>query len=280
MRLLSKPEKLQNHFVSLQHSDWLDRQRIAGQSLAEVMIILQQLVADKTNLSLLEINKIVDDELDKRKCYPTFKNFKGFPAAICLSVNKQLVHGIPSDTKFQEGDVITFDFGATFEGAIADSAVTLIFGEPAKQEHVKLIETTRDCLYNAIKAMAVGKQIGVIGNAIYKTAKNAGFNVITKFGGHGIGWDKPHADLFVANKALPDEGIRIQPGLTIAIEPLLVPGNCSTNTRIADDGWTIYTEDVGSHAEHSLYVHTDHVEIISWRPEEEPMIPRKVYFTN
>lgn len=278
MRLQNNSDKLQNQFIHLHHEDWLEKQRVAGQALAEVMQILQQLVADKTTMSLAEIDSLVDDEISKRKCYPTFKNFKGFPGAICISVNKQLVHGIPSDTKLQDGDVVSFDFGCTFEGAIADSAITLIYGEPLKKEHTRLIETTRDCLYNSIKAMAVGKPLGVIGNAIYRTAKQAGFNVITKFGGHGIDWNKPHADVFVPNRASPEEGIRIQPGLTIAIEPLLVPGNCTGNTRIDDDGWTVCTEDVGAHHEHSLYVHKDHVEIITWREDEAAHIDRKVYF--
>jgi methionyl aminopeptidase len=279
MKLQSNSNQLLNSFVFLQHADWLHKQRVAGQCLAEVMNILQQLVANKTTLTGLEIDKIVDDEIVKRGCTPTFKHFKGFPNALCLSVNKQLVHGIPSDKRFAGGDVISFDFGATFEGAIADSAITVVYGEPIRREHTLLIETTRDCLYNAIKAMAVGKRLGVIGNAIYKTARNAGFGVVNKFGGHGIGWNKPHADIFVPNKSIPEEGIVIQPGLTIAIEPLLVPGNCSTtNTRIGEDGWTISTDDIGYHSEHSLYVHPDHVEIISWRPEEEQFIPRLVYF--
>lgn len=278
MRLQSNSDKLQNQFIHLQHSDWLEKQRVAGAALSEVMSLLKQLVSDKTTMSLKEIDRFVDDEVTKRKCYPTFKNFKGFPGAICLSVNKQLVHGIPSDVQLKDGDLISFDFGCTFEGAIADSAVTVIYGDPAKKEHVRLIETTRDCLYNSIKAIAVGKPLGVIGNAIYRTAKQAGFNVITKFGGHGISWNKPHADIFVPNRALPEEGIHIQPGLTIAIEPLLVPGNCSGNTRIDDDGWTVCTDDIGCHHEHSIFVHNDRVEIITWREDEANFIPRELYF--
>lgn len=275
---LQSNSKLQNYLVTLHQQDWLDKQRIAGQYLSDIMVMLQGLVKEKTTLSLLEIDKLVDQEIIKRDCTATFKNYKGFPGAICLSVNKQLVHGIPSDITLKDGDLITFDFGVTYKGAIADSAVTMIYGEATNKEHIKLIETTKICLYNAIKAIAVEKRLGVIGNAIYKTAKNAGFNVIDKFGGHGISWNKPHADLFVSNKSSSEEGILIQPGLTIAIEPLLVPGNCSTNTKTDEDGWSVSTEDIGSHTEHSLYVHSDHVEIITWRPEEESYIPRKVYF--
>lgn len=278
MKIQNNIDKLQNSFITLHDSDWLEKQRIAGQCVAEVMFLLQQLVKEKTTLSLLEIDKLAEEEIIKRKCTPTFKGYKGFPNALCLSINKQLVHGIPTNIKLNDGDVVSFDFGATFEGAIADSAITVVFGEPHVKEHTKLIETTQNCLYNAIKAINVGKRIGVIGNAIYKTAKHAGFNVITKFGGHGIGWNNPHAYLFVPNKSLPEEGVVIQPGLTIAIEPLLVPGNCSTNTRIGDDGWTVYTDEIGYHHEHSIFVHSDRVEIITWRPDEANFIPRELYF--
>ncbi len=173
------------------------------------------------------MDKLVEAELLKRNCTPTFKGYKGFPGAICLSVNKQLVHGVPSDTKLQDGDVISFDFGATFEGAIADSAITMIYGE-ANDELSKLNEITRQCLYNAIKIIKVGNRLGTIGHTIYETAKKAGATIINNFGGHGITWNKPHAEPFVANN--------------------------------------------------SIYVHSDHVEIITWRPDEEKLIPRNIYF--
>lgn len=278
MRTLNNLDKLQNQFISLQGNDWIERQRVAGQHLADIMLILKQLVQDKTKLSLLELDKLVETEIKHRGCTATFKNFKGFPASTCISVNKQLVHGIPSNYVLQDGDLISLDFGVTYEGAIADSAVTVIYGESQNKEHQRLIDTTRDCLYNAIKAIKIGKNIGVIGNAIYRTAKSAGFGVITRFGGHGIGWNKPHADIFIANRSLPEEGIRIQPGLTIAIEPLLVPGSCSINPKLGDDGWTVYTEEIGCHVEHSLYVHPDRVEIISWRKDEAEQIAREIPF--
>jgi methionyl aminopeptidase len=128
-------------------------------------------------------------------------------------------------------------------------------------------------LYEGIKAIKVGSHIGVIGNAIYKHAKNKGFNVISSHGGHGLcstdsGEGIPHAYPFVANKANPNEGIRIQEGLIIAIEPLLVPFNCPTTTKIGADKWTTYCEDLCTHSEHSLIVHKDHVEIITQRDDE------------
>ena len=114
-----------------------------------------------------------------------------------------------------------------------------------------------------IEAIKVGSQLGVIGHAIHKYGKSKGFGVINQYGGHGLDWNAPHAPPFVANKAEINEGIRIQPGLAIAIEPQLVIG--STNTRVLDDGWTVVTDDIGAHFEHSVYVHENHVEVLTDR---------------
>ena len=114
-----------------------------------------------------------------------------------------------------------------------------------------------------IQAVEAGKRLGVIGNAIYKFSKGQGYGVINNYGGHGLDWDIPHAAPFVENKSDPTKGIRIQPGLAIAIEPMLVLG--STNTSTLEDGWTVVTPDLSAHFEHSIFVHEDHVEIITDR---------------
>lgn len=264
MRLTSSREPFgKNGFFTLKGQDWLERQRVAGKVVAESLNMLQALVAQKNPWSLSKWSQMIDDWIVEQGCTPTFKNYKGFPAAVCISVNHQLVHGIPTDYKLQEGDVVSFDLGATYEGAIADSAITCIYGEPKKSEHVRLVKATEEALMRGIEAIAVGKKLGSIGAAIYKSAKGNSFNVIDDYGGHGLEWDKPHAPPFVANKANVDEGMRIQPGLAIAIEPMLVPG--STTSEVDKDGWTVITRDIGAHFEHSVYVHENHVEIITWR---------------
>ncbi len=253
-------------FIKLKGEDWLQKQRLAGKVLAKIMNDIEVLIKSKTNMTLLDINDFAENEILKNNCTPTFKGYKGFPNAICISKNRQLVHGVakPGD-KLEEGDVITFDFGVTFENAIADSATTMIYGTPKCKDHEKLVQATKACLQAAIDSIKIGSQLGVIGNAIYKTARMNGFNVITSYGGHGLCWGKAHAPPFVANKAEINEGIRIVPGMSIAIEPLLVPANCSINSKILDDGWTVVTDDVSAHEEHSLFVHEDHVEIITKR---------------
>jgi methionyl aminopeptidase len=256
---------LLNGFVDLKSEDWLQKQRIAGKITAGALSLLQKLVKQRTDASLLELNQIAETFIQDNKCSCTFKNYKGFPAGVCISVNNQLVHGIPTDYHLQEGDIVSFDLGATYEGAIADSAITCIFGDPKKQEHLRLVEICHQSLLKGIAAVAVGKKIGCIGDAIYKSSKDSGFNLIQQYGGHGISWDKPHAEPFVANRSHPDVGIHIQAGLTIAIEPMLIMGD--TATHIDKDGWTVWGKNLSSHWEHTIYVHSDRVEIITQREE-------------
>lgn len=252
-----------NGFFKLKGESWLEKQRVAGKVAAGALLLLEKLVREKAPLTLSEMNGIAEDYIWQNKCIPTFKNYKGtFPAGVCMSVNKQLVHGIPTNYKLQEGDVVSFDLGTTFEGAIADTAITCVYGE-AKAEHLKIIKATEEALMKGIAAIGVGKKLGVIGHAIFRSAKGNGFNVVDDYGGHGLDWNIPHASPFVSNKSDPEEGFRIQPGLAIAIEPMLVPKD--TSTEISEDGWTVLTKEIGAHFEHSVYVHEDHVEIITGR---------------
>lgn len=264
-------------FFTLKNEDWLQKQRVAGKIAANALKLLEHKVKQRTDLSLLELNSLAEEYIQDHKCIPTFKNYKGhgltpFPAGVCISVNKQLVHGIPTSYKLQEGDVVSFDLGATYEGAIADSALTCIYGEPKKQDHVKLIKATEEALMKGIQSIAIGKKIGAIGHAIYKSAKGNGFNVITQYGGHGIdisptGEGIPHAPPFVSNKDFVDAGFRMQPGLVLAIEPMLTNGE--TQTFLSDDGWTVMCgAEMNSHFEHTIYIHENNVEIITERNYE------------
>lgn len=263
MRINSKNVFAGNGLFKLKNQDWLDKQRVAGKIVADTLSFLQQRVLDKTTQTLQQLNDDAEDLIIKSGGLPTFKGYKGFPAGVCISVNKQLVHGIPSDYKLQEGDVISFDLGATVEEAIADSALTCIYGQPKSDLHIQLIKATENSLMKGIEAIAVGKRLGCIGHAISKCAKSSGFGIVVNYGGHGLDWDTPHAPPFVANRGNQDEGIRIQSGLAIAIEPMLTIGSAETKTL--SDGWTVATDNVGCHFEHSVFVHDDHVEIITAR---------------
>ena len=280
---LSDKNIFKSTLVDLKDNSFLENQRIAGKIAAQTLSLLQNLVADKTTKSLIELNTLAEEYIIQAGGTPTFKNYKGFPAGVCISVNKQLVHGIPTNYLLKEGDVVSFDLGATFQGAIADSAITCIYGNPKSDNHVKLIEANYQCLIKGIESIKIGARLGVIGQAISRHAKNCGFGLITQYGGHGISITKegvgiPHAPPFVANKSTTNEGIRIQPGLVIAIEPMLVIG--SPETRTLSDGWTVMTEDISCHAEHSIFVHEDHVEIMTYRNDDTLLKSNKYYFNN
>lgn len=249
-------------FIKLKGEDWLEKQRIAGKVAAGALMLLEGLVKEGSSLTLLEMNAKAEEYICDHGCQCTFKNYKSFPAGVCISVNHQLVHAIPTDYRLQEGDLVSFDLGATYHGAIADTALTTVWGE-AKPEYLKLVQATEEALMRGIAAIQVGKRLGAIGHAIYRYSRDNGYGVITNYGGHSLDYDIPHASPFVANKATTDEGPRIQAGITLAIEPMLVIGD--TTTWVADDGWTVHCKGMSAHFEHSVFVHEDHVEIITAR---------------
>jgi methionyl aminopeptidase len=259
----SKEPLLESGFFQLHDNNWLEKQRLAGKAAAAAISWLQEQVDKKTSLSTLELSKGAEEVISKFDCIPTFKGYHGFPEAVCISVNKELTHGIPKEYFLQEGDVVSFDLGATYQGAITDTAVTCIFGKPKSDQHVKMIEINYAALLKSIEAIKVDERLGIIGYTIHKYVKDKGFQVITNYGGHGLGWNTPHAPPFVANKASLSEGCRLQKGMSLAIEPMIVP--YSNRTYVGPDKWTVMTDDIGVHHEHSIFIHDDHVEIVTER---------------
>ena len=258
-------------FVQLKDDEWLEKQRIAGKVAGRCIDLLVRL-ARTGSYSLLEMDKQASEFIRDNECQETFYGYRGFPSFCCHSVNRQLVHGIATDYRLESGDLYSCDLGATYKGAIGDTATTIIIGEAKNAEHTKLVRATKEALENAIGAIAIGKRLGVIGDTIWKYANDNGFSCVEKYGGHGINTDEdgtgiPHAFPFVSNKAQYDEGIRITPGLVIAIEPLLVIGK-SNNTIVSEDGWTVICDDICAHEEHSIFVHSDRVEVITAREGE------------
>ncbi|MDP2685247.1 MAG: type I methionyl aminopeptidase [bacterium] len=248
--------------IVLQDKFWFERQQIAGRVVAICLKTVKDLIeAETPNLSLKDLEAECEKIILNNKCTATFKGYKGFPGSICTSVNNSLVHGIPNDYILKSGDVVAVDLGATFEGAIGDAAITAIYGPPKAQEHVRLLEACQEALQAGIDATVIGNQLGSIGEAIYQRVKKSGFGLITNYGGHGLAVNTPHAQPFVSNKSRRDEGIRIQPGLTIAIEPMLVIGDLATKTL--NDGWTVQTQGINCHMEHTLFVGEDKIHIIT-----------------
>ena len=239
---------------------------MAGKIAAATLTLLEHQVQQKTTASLIELNKIAEEFILESGGLPTFKGYKGFPAGVCISVNSELVHGIPTDRHLQEGDVVSFDLGVTYCKAIADTAITCIYGQPKSERHVHLVKSTEQALQKGIEALIVGKRLGCVGQAVNKYSKQQGFGVVTKYGGHGLSWNVPHDEPFVANQGTADEGIHVQPGLSIAIEPMLVIGD--TYTWVGADGWTVYCDGISAHFEHSVTVGPDGtVEVITQRSQ-------------
>jgi len=246
-----------NLLCVIHNSEWLEKQRIAGKVVSQALSILKTEAHKRTGLGC---SKLIETFILDNKCQPTFKGFHGFPEAVCISVNNELVHGIPKDKPFFNGDVVSFDLGATFEGAIADSAITIIIGENKKAQD--LVKYTELALKEAISKVKVGAKLGVIGHSIYKTGKTYNFQVIEKYGGHFISMNKPHDSPFVSNRSDKDSGIRLQEGMSFAIEPLFCLG-FSNETKTLQDNWTVVTKDLSAHFEHTIYLHKSGPEIIT-----------------
>lgn len=253
-----------NELIKIKDQKWLERQRVAGKIAALTLTLLEKQVCEKTTHSLIELNEIAEKFIEAAGGICTFKGYRGFPFGVCCSVNRQLVHGFATDYKLSDGDLVSFDLGVTVDGAISDTAITTIYGDPKSPQHTKLVQATEEALMKAIASVKVGERLGVIGNAVSRCAKGHGFSVVSAYGGHGLEENTPHASPFVSNKASPDEGIRIQAGMTLAIEPLFVLGP-SNRTRVMGDGWTVVCDDLCAHFEHTIFVHEDRVEVITDR---------------
>ena len=252
-------------FVVLKDGNWIKRQKVAGSIVAKThQEIFRMIHGTASNLTLKQLGEVADTIIRKNDCIPTFLGYNGFPSVICTSINKEIVHGFTRNIELKPGDVIKVDVGATFEGAIGDCACTYVYGKTTEQIG-KLLISCQDALYDAIKLVQPGRRIGELGKSIFQKSKDTGFGCITMFGGHGIDYDKLHAVPFVPNKAKADEGVTIQSGMSIAIEPMFVIGS-NTNTKIMKDKWTVLTNDIGCHFEHSVtldengntHIMTDH----------------------
>lgn len=254
MKVNIKKDQKIDYIKCIDHNKISDY-RYSGKITSATLQYLKNIVLTRNNVSLIELDKLAEEFILKNGCTPTFKNYgagsngKSFPNSVCLSVYNIMVHGVATDYVLRKGDKISIDLGCTYNGAITDSAITVIIGNYPQLN--KLNDACLEALNKGISAVKIGNKIGCIGSAIYKSAKGNGYNVITHYGGHGID-EKPHAEPFISNKASETDGCRIQPGMLLAIEPQLVFG--STDTYVSIDGWSVVSKGIASHWEHSIYV--------------------------
>lgn len=192
---------------------------------------------------------------------PVFKGYHGFPASVCISLNNELVHGIPKDKPIEFGDIISLDTGCSYKGAITDSAITCGDSE--------IIQATYDCLLSGIREIKVGARVGAIGESIFHSARKKGYKVIEDYTGHGISLNNVHSDPAILNKDEQNKGVRMQSGMVIAIEPLLISNKLSTKTQKSSDGWTIIAEGLCAHHEHSILITDAGYEVLTRREDED-----------
>ena len=209
-----------------------------------------------------EIDRIAYEYIIKQGAKPNFLNYNGFPATACISINDEVIHGIPSKKRvIREGDIVSIDLGATINGYHGDNAATFAAGK-ISPEAERLINTTRESLYEGIRAAVAGGRIGDISAAVQRYCEERGFSVVRDFVGHGIG-TKLHEDPSVPNYGTPGRGVRLLPGMTLAIEPMINAGGYEV--RQLSDGWTIKTKDAGlsAHFEHTVAITNDGPKILT-----------------
>ena len=222
----------------------------ASRVVAEALAIVRKAVC--FGISTEELDRIAEEAIRVRGAIPAFKGYRNFPKTLCASVNEQVVHGIPSKRKLKEGDIIGLDLGAIVGGFYGDSAVTVVVGR-IPEATAKLVQVTEEALYLGIRQAVVGNRLTDISNAVQQHVESAGFSVVTEFVGHGIG-RQLHEEPQVPNYGKPGQGPRLQPGMVLAIEPMVNMGRSAV--RVLEDRWTAVTVDgsLSAHFEHTIAI--------------------------
>lgn len=218
--------------------------------------------AIEPGVTTAELDALAEKYILRQGAKPNFKNYEGYPATACISINDEVIHGIPSTSrKIREGDIVSVDLGAVFEGYHGDNAATFAVGSVTPQAK-RLIETTKQSLYVGIEKAVVGGRIGDIGSAIQRYVEERGYSVVRQFVGHGVGTSL-HEAPEVPNFGTAGHGVRLVSGMTIAIEPMVNMGG--EGVKILPDGWTVLTTDgsLSAHFEHTVAITPDGPKIMT-----------------
>jgi methionyl aminopeptidase len=238
----------------------LQRMREAGRISARALRLAGQAV--EPGVTTLEIDRIVRQYIESQGATPSFLGYGGFPASACISVNQQVIHGIPSKkTVLRRGDIVSIDIGACFNGFHGDNAWTFPCGDVSSEAQA-LMDATRESLFAAIQLARPGNRIGDIASTVQRYVEARNYSVVRDFVGHGVG-AKLHEDPSVPNFGTPGRGVRLLPGMTIAIEPMINAGG--HQVRILGDRWTTVTADgsLSAHFEHTVAVTPDGPQILT-----------------
>jgi methionyl aminopeptidase len=217
--------------------------------------------AVEPGVTTAEIDKIAYDYIRKSGAEPNFLHYNGYPATACISINDEVIHGIPGDRVIKAGDIVSIDLGAKIHGFHGDNAATFAAGD-ISPEAKRLCDTTRESLYVGIEKAVAGGRIGDIGAAVAAYCEARGFSVVRDYVGHGVGKNL-HEDPSVPNFGTPGRGVRLLPGMTLAIEPMINLGKAAVKTL--SDGWTVKTKDgsLSAHFEHTVAITPDGPKIMT-----------------
>jgi methionyl aminopeptidase len=254
--------------ITLKSQPELDKMRHASRIVAGALDAVSAAV--RPGVTTGELDRIAFDLITHAGAKPSFKGYRPndsqppYPATICASVNNELVHGIPGKRYLREGDIISVDVGAIFEGYHGDAAVTLPVGQVSPAVR-RLLDVTFDSLFAGITAARGGRRLGDVSYAIQRVIEAAGYGVVQGYGGHGVG-RRLHEDPHVSNHGVPGRGPLLQPGMTLALEPMANEG--SAETKVLRDRWTVVTADgkLCAHYEHSICITSGEAEILTEFP--------------
>ncbi len=245
--------------IIIKTDEEIDAMRQAGRIVAAILEILSKQI--KAGTETRELDNIVAREVKRRGAKSSFQGYRGFPANLCVSVNDEIVHGIPGKRVLREGDIVSLDFGAIFKGFQADAAVTVAVGK-VNEKAKGLIETTEGTLETGINAARSGARLGDISATIQNYAESRGYSVVREYTGHGIGREM-HEEPQIPNFGLPGSGPVLKKGMTFALEPMVNVGDW--RTRVGDNHWTVFTADgsLSAHFEHTIVITDGEPEVLT-----------------
>ena len=247
--------------ISVKNSDQIKLMKEAGRITGEALYLAGEKV--RAGMTTKQLDTIIRQHIESRGARPSFLGYGGFPGSACISINNQVIHGIPGSRVIEDGDIVKVDVGAFYKGYHGDSANTFAVGN-VSAEAKKLIEVTKQSFWAGIAEAKPGNRVGDIGFAVQSYIESQGFSVVREFVGHGVGRDL-HEEPEVPNYGRPGHGARLVPGMTIAIEPMV--NQKGYQVEVLGDGWTTVTKDGGlsAHFEHTIAI-TESGPVILTRP--------------
>jgi methionyl aminopeptidase len=252
--------------IILKNNDEIGMMKISGKVTGSILYELRTVI--KPGISTADINRYVEERICSEGMIPSFKGYNGYPAGACVSVNYEIVHGIPDEERIlQEGDIVSVDIGATYKGWVSDAARTYPVGTVSeKAGHI--IEVCRDSFFGCLRYCVEGCRLSDIGNAVQRKAESEGYSVVRDFVGHGIGRDM-HEDPQVKNYGAPGKGPRLLKGMVLAIEPMINEGG--HETEVLANNWTAVTIDrkLSAHYENTVVITEGAPEVITLDERDE-----------